>query len=195
MNQTLSKWAPMPLRLILGVGFLYHGAPKLFSAPDHQMFLGMLQGMGVPAAGLMAWVVGIVEVLGGLALIVGAFVSVASALLIANMLVALFAVHLPNGFNFMNITGMTDAGPQFGMPGGVAGIVTPRAESHVGGPELGGEEGRLKPCLTVDSSAWRSGCRYHRALRSASSRTGSRTCGGWRRRTDPAVPSSRQSRV
>ena len=117
MNQTLSKWAPMPLRLILGVGFLYHGAPKLFSAPDHQMFLGMLQGMGVPAAGLMAWVVGIVEVLGGLALIVGAFVSVASALLIANMLVALFAVHLPNGFNFMNITGMTDAGPQFGMPG------------------------------------------------------------------------------
>ena len=117
MNQTLSKWAPMPLRLILGVGFLYHGAPKLFSAPDHQMFLGMLQGMGVPAAGLMAWVVGIVEVLGGLALIVGAFVSVASALLIANMLVALFAVHLPNGFNFMNITGMTDAGPQFGMLG------------------------------------------------------------------------------
>ena len=71
MNQTLSKWAPMPLRLILGVGFLYHGAPKLFSAPDHQMFLGMLQGMVVPAAGLMAWVVGIVEVLGGLALIVG----------------------------------------------------------------------------------------------------------------------------
>ena len=79
----------MPLRLILGVGFLYHGAPKLFSAPDHQMFLGMLQGMGVPAAGLMAWVIGIVEVFGGLALILGAFVSVASALLIANMLVAL----------------------------------------------------------------------------------------------------------
>ena len=49
----------------------------------------MLQAMGVPAAGLMAWVIGIVEVFGGLALILGAFVSVASALLIANMLVAL----------------------------------------------------------------------------------------------------------
>ena len=107
----------MPFRLILGLGFIYHGAPKLFSATDHQMFLGMLQGMGVPAAGLMAWVVAIVEVFGGLALILGAFVSVASALLIANMLVALFAVHLPNGFSFMNITGMTEAGPQFGMPG------------------------------------------------------------------------------
>ena len=74
----------------------------------------MLQAMGVPAAGLMAWVIGIVEVFGGLALILGAFVSVASALLIANMLVALFAAHLPNGFSFMNITGMTEAGPQFG---------------------------------------------------------------------------------
>jgi hypothetical protein len=30
------------------------------------------------------------------------------------MLVALFAVHLPNGFSFMNITGMIEAGPQFG---------------------------------------------------------------------------------
>ncbi len=81
------------------------------------MFLGMLQNIGVPAAGLMAWVVGIVELLGGLALILGAFVSVASALLIIDMLVALFTVHLPNGFNFIHVTGMTDAGPQFGMPG------------------------------------------------------------------------------
>ena len=117
MDQTLSKWAPMPLRLILGLAFVYHGAPKLFSAPDHQMFLGMLQGIGVPAAGLMAWVVGIAELLGGLTLIVGAFVSVASVLLIINILVALFTVHLPNGFNFINITSMTDAGPQFGFPG------------------------------------------------------------------------------
>ena len=81
------------------------------------MFVGMLQGIGVPAAGLMAWVVGIVELLGGLALIAGAFVSVVSVLLIIDMLVALFAVHLAAGFSFMNITGMTEAGPQFGMPG------------------------------------------------------------------------------
>ena len=33
------------------------------------------------------------------------------------MLVALFKVHLAAGFSFMNITGMTDTGPQFGMPG------------------------------------------------------------------------------
>lgn len=117
MRTGWSKWAPLPLRLILGFGFLYHGYPKLFSSQGHEMFLGMLQGIGVPAAGLMAWVVGIVELLGGLALIAGAFVTVASALLMIDMLVALFTVHLQNGFNFMNITGMTEAGPQFGMPG------------------------------------------------------------------------------
>lgn len=117
MQQAWSKWAPLPLRLIIGVGFVYHGAPKLFTAEGHEMFLGMLQNIGVPAAGLMAWLVGIVELLGGLALIAGAFVSVATVLLIINMLVALFTVHLPNGFSFIHVTGMTDAGPQFGMPG------------------------------------------------------------------------------
>ena len=117
MSGMWSRWAPMPLRLIIGWGFLYHGFPKVFSGQGHESFVGMLQGLGVPAAGLMAWVVGLVEVLGGLALIAGAFVSVASALLILNMLVALFKVHLANGFSFMHVTGMTDAGPQFGMPG------------------------------------------------------------------------------
>jgi len=117
MQTAWSKWAPMPLRLVIGFGFIYHGFPKIFSGQGHEMFVGMLQGIGVPAAGLTAWVVGIVELLGGLALIAGAFVSVAAALLIIDMLVALFTVHLPNGFNFINITGMTEAGPQFGMPG------------------------------------------------------------------------------
>ena len=117
MQSSWSQWAPMPLRLVIGFGMVYHGYPKVFSGQGHEMFVGMLQGIGIPAAGLMAWVVGIVELLGGLALIAGAFVSVVSVLLIIDMLVALFAVHLPVGFSFMNITGMTDAGPQFGMPG------------------------------------------------------------------------------
>ncbi len=110
-----SKWAPMPLRLMIGFAFLYHGLPKFGS--QHEMFLGMLEMSGIPAAGLMSWVVAIVEVVGAFALIAGAFVSVASILLIIDMLVALFTVHLPSGFSFIHITGMTEAGPQFGMPG------------------------------------------------------------------------------
>ena len=94
MQASWSKWAPMPLRLVIGFGMVYHGYPKLFSGQGHEMFVGMLQGIGIPAAGLMAWVVGIVEFLGGLAIIAGAFVSVASVLLIIDMLVALFVVHL-----------------------------------------------------------------------------------------------------
>ncbi len=110
-------WAPLPLRLILGIGFVYHGFPKLFSSAGHEGFVAMLQGIGVPASALTAWIVAIVESLGGLALIAGAYVAVAAVPLAVNMLVALFTVHLPMGFSFMNITGMSEAGPTFGMPG------------------------------------------------------------------------------
>ena len=117
MSDNIIKLAPLPLRLILGIGFVYHGFPKLFSAEGHQMFLGMLQGIGVPAPELTAWLIGVLELAGGVALIAGALVTVTSTLLIANMLVAVFTVHLANGFNFINIVGMSDGGPQFGMPG------------------------------------------------------------------------------
>lgn len=117
MHRTLRDWAPLALRLVIGFGFVYHGFPKLFSGAGHDGFVGMLQMIGVPAPGLMAWLVGIVEFAGGLALLAGAFVQLVAIPLIADMLVAMFTVHLPQGFNFMNITGMGETGPQFGMPG------------------------------------------------------------------------------
>lgn len=102
---------------MLGFGFAYHGFPKLFSGQERAAFEGMLPGIGVPAAGLMSWVVGIVEFFGGLALIAGAFVAVVAVLGIIEMLVATFTVHLASGFSFINITGMGESGPIFGMPG------------------------------------------------------------------------------
>jgi putative oxidoreductase len=116
MRETWRRWAPLPLRLMLGIGFLYHGLPKLFSAEERAGFTGMLAGMGFPAPGLMAWLVGIVEVAGGVMLILGLFILIPAILLIINMLVAMFAVHLPHGFSFINMQ-MTDVGPVFGMPG------------------------------------------------------------------------------
>ncbi len=115
MFDNLKGYAALPLRLILGFGMVYHGWPKLGSG--NEGFAGMLAGMGVPAPGFMAYFVGLVELVGGLALIAGAFVALVSIPLIINMLVAMFMVHLPNGFNFMNITGMGPEGPTFGMPG------------------------------------------------------------------------------
>ncbi|MGH7699777.1 MAG: DoxX family protein [Gemmatimonadales bacterium] len=117
MKKDWSAYGPLALRLVIGIGFLYHGVPKLFTGQGHQMFQGMLESIGIPAPGLMSWVVAIVEVGGGLALLAGAFTAIAGSLLIVNMLVAMFMVHWPNGFSFINITGMTDAGPTFGMPG------------------------------------------------------------------------------
>src|ERR1700682_6491468 len=105
MSGKLSEWGPLPLRLILGFSFIYHGFPKVSSLEGHQTFAKMLSGMSVPAPGVMAWVVGLVEVAGGVVLIVGAFVVVASVLLAVDMLVAMFKVHLAAGFSFINIKG------------------------------------------------------------------------------------------
>ena len=113
----MKNLAPLFPRLILGFGFVYHGFPKLFLPGEREAFVGMLRTIGVPQPGLMAWAVGALEFVGGLALIVGAFVVIFGCLLTINMLVALFTVHLPQGFNFMHITGMAETGPTFGMPG------------------------------------------------------------------------------
>jgi putative oxidoreductase len=103
------------LRIVLGMIFVFHGADKLFGGIGETAgFFGMI---GIPAAGFMAWVVGLVEFLGGLALITGFFASAATVLLIPVMLVAVLTVHFPNGFANVNITGMGEQGPIFGMPG------------------------------------------------------------------------------
>jgi putative oxidoreductase len=115
MNASWSEWAPLPLRAILGFGFVYHGWEKL--ADGTRGFQEMLQMIGIPGGALTAWFVTFVELLGGLALLAGAFVTIAALLLIGDMLVAMFIVHLPHGFSFMNMIGMGPEGPIFGMPG------------------------------------------------------------------------------
>ena len=116
MTDTLKTYASVPLRLMAAVGFLYHGLPK-FTPEGHQMFVGMLEGIRVPAPELASWLVGVVEVAGGLLLLMGYRVRLVVLPLIADMLVAMFTVHWPNGFNVINMTGMGPAGPTFGMPG------------------------------------------------------------------------------
>lgn len=109
-------WA-VPLRIILGFSFMISGAPKLFSGAGHQQIQGMIAQLGVPAAPLMAWVVGVVEFFGGVCLVVGMLTWVASALLTIEMIVAMMLVHLPQGFSAIHITGMSERGPVFGLPG------------------------------------------------------------------------------
>jgi putative oxidoreductase len=111
----IARWAPIPLRLIVGYGFMAHGFAKLSRGPE--AFANILQALGVPAAHFMAWVTILSEVFGGLAIILGAFVAYVSLPMAALLLVALFTVHLPYGFSSIKLVAVTAAGPQFGPPG------------------------------------------------------------------------------
>ncbi|HTP28982.1 MAG TPA: DoxX family protein [Anaeromyxobacteraceae bacterium] len=113
----LQRWWPSPLRLFLGIAFLYHGWPKLFSAQGHLGFAANLRQMGIAWPDVLAWFVGALEVLGGLALLIGIAVSAVSTLLIVEMLVAMVKVHLPHGFAFVQVVDVTPSGPVFGLPG------------------------------------------------------------------------------
>lgn len=158
MSRSFDRYWPIPLRIMLGIAFMVHGAPKLFSGEGHRQFQGMLGQLGVPAPEVMSWVVGIVEFGGGIALVLGLFTWVAAALLVVNMLVAMFLVHLPQGFSFVQITGMTDQGPVFGMPGYevnllyIAGLLA----LFIGGPgPLSVDEREARPESRLRAPWWR----------------------------------------
>ena len=114
-KESWSEWALLPLRLIIGFGFMAHGYAKLSAGP--QKFAGMLQTIGVPAPSLAAWMTALVEFFGGLAVMAGAFIPIVSIPLAIVMLVALFTIHLPFGFSSIKLMGITESGPQFGTPG------------------------------------------------------------------------------
>jgi putative oxidoreductase len=109
------EWALLPLRLVVGFGFLAHGAAKWSRGPAH--FGALLAQIGVPLPQASAWLVTLVEMVGGLALMAGVLVTIASIPLAVSMLVAMFTVQLRYGFSSVNTVGLTPAGPVFGPPG------------------------------------------------------------------------------
>jgi putative oxidoreductase len=64
----------------------------------------------------MGWATILIEFAGGLAVLAGAFVPLASVPM-AGLLVAIFSVHLPYGFSSIKLQAFTAAGAQFGPPG------------------------------------------------------------------------------
>jgi putative oxidoreductase len=86
------------LRLALGLIFVYHGWPKLFSNPHYysEMFakLGFANGT--------SFAIGALEVFGGMLLAVGFFTRPVALLLTAEMGVALWKVHLAKGYLAVN---------------------------------------------------------------------------------------------
>lgn len=108
-------WYAIPLRLIVGFGFMEHGYAKLARGPES--FTGILHALGMPAPELLAWATILVELFGGLAVLVGAFIPLASIPMAIVLLVAIFTVHLPNGFSSIKLQAVTATGAHFGQPG------------------------------------------------------------------------------
>lgn len=77
------------LRVALGVIFIFHGYPKLFSSTQQTM--GFFQHIGLP--GYFVFVAGVLEFFGGILLIIGLFTRLASFLLAGEMLIAMWKAH------------------------------------------------------------------------------------------------------
>jgi putative oxidoreductase len=98
--------AALILRVMLGVVFFPHGAQKLFGWFGGNGFSGTMafftDKMGIPA--VLAFLAIMAESVGAVALIAGFLTRIAALGVGTNMVVAIFMVHLPNGF-FMNWAG------------------------------------------------------------------------------------------
>lgn len=95
-NTQMTDVGLLILRAVVGLIFLTHGWPKLTNgASGTAQFFGQL---GIPAPGVTAWFITLLEFAGGVALILGAFVSLLSVLFILHMATGVFLVHLSNGW-------------------------------------------------------------------------------------------------
>ena len=110
-----ASWYAVPLRLMVGLGFFEHGYAKLWRGADG--FIAILHAIGMPFAELLGWATILVEIVGGLLVLLGAFVPVAALPMIVVLLVAILTVHLPNGFSSIKLISYDSAGAHFGQPG------------------------------------------------------------------------------
>ncbi len=98
-------WASTIMALVLGASMTVHGMQKFTGGAEGVS--GFFGGIGIPAPGLMAWVVIIIELVGGVAILAGLLPQLWAALNAIVQLVAIFTVHLGQGFSG------GDAGPGY----------------------------------------------------------------------------------
>lgn len=104
----MAKWIPrrgvasgrvgfLVLRLAPGLIFLIHGYLKLFGG-HHDRTVALFLTVNIPFAEVTAWLIGALELTGGLALLARRLVRPFAALLAVEMAVAIYRVRLPQGF-------------------------------------------------------------------------------------------------
>jgi len=114
-SSAISRYGTLPLRAIVGIGFLQHGYAKLSRGPE--AFASILYSLHVPFPHFSAYLTIGVELLGGAALLLGVFVRWVSLPAIIVLLTAMFTVHLPYGFSSIKLKAIVDGRAQFGPPG------------------------------------------------------------------------------
>ena len=97
MAKNDSSWTIALLRVVLGVIFAYHGYLKLFVPGGFKGTAAFLASLGIPLPLYSALIVSAVEFFGGVFLILGMVTRWSTVLLIIDMLVAFFLVHMKNG--------------------------------------------------------------------------------------------------
>ena len=98
-SEKYSDFAPVVLRLAVGVIFLAHGYQKWTGGVDSvAMFFS---SAGIPMAMFSAYLVTYLELIGGALLILGIFTHLVSKLFAIEMAIAFFFVHASKGF-FLN---------------------------------------------------------------------------------------------
>ncbi|MDF2959603.1 MAG: oxidoreductase [Paenibacillus sp.] len=89
------------IRLVIGISFMGHGAQKLFGwfgGYGPKGTGGWMESIGIKPGVMMAVLVGLAELIGGLLFAAGVLTPVAAALIVVTMLGAIFKVHLANGY-------------------------------------------------------------------------------------------------
>jgi len=109
------RWSPLPLRLIVGYGFMAHGLAKLTRGPEN--FATVLDTLGLPLPLLLSWTTTLVELVGGAAVIAGAFIPLVAPPMAIVLLTALFTVHVRYGFFSVKLASVTADGVKFGTVG------------------------------------------------------------------------------
>jgi putative oxidoreductase len=96
-DNRFGDWGLTVLRVVTGLVFFMHGYTKVFVWGFEGTAAGFGQ-MGIPLANIAGPFVGLLELLGGLALIAGLATRWISIPLAFTMLVAIVQVHLAKGF-------------------------------------------------------------------------------------------------